>query len=65
MASRSNPNLPTVTSTLPALALANDLAGQIALNVGRYLTLGLEGAEDTHLAYLANLRRYRSLLCRT
>jgi hypothetical protein len=43
-------NLPAVTSNLPALALANDLAGQVAPNVGRYLTLGLEGAENTRLA---------------
>ena len=47
-----------MTSTLSALA--NDLAGQVALNVGRYLTLGLEGAEDTYLAYSADLRSYEA-----
>jgi site-specific recombinase XerD len=60
MASSEKKNLPAVTGDLPALALANDLAGQVAPNVGRYLTLGLEGAENTRLAYSADLRSYEA-----
>ncbi|AMJ65947.1 site-specific integrase [Hymenobacter sp. PAMC 26628] len=60
MASTGKKNLLAVTGDLPALALANDLAGQVAPNVGRYLTLGLEGAENTRLAYSADLRSYEA-----
>jgi site-specific recombinase XerD len=60
MAQKGKDNLPAVTGDLPALALANDLAGQVAPNVGRYLTLGLEGAENTRLAYSADLRSYEA-----
>ena len=60
MVQKGKKNLPAVTGELPALALANDLAGQVAPNVGRYLTLGLEGADNTRLAYSADLRSYEA-----
>ena len=41
---------------LSALALANDLVSQVAPKVGRYLIMGLEGADNTRIAYLADLR---------
>ena len=49
-----------MTGNLLALTLANDLVGQVAPNIGRYLTLGLEGTENTCLAYSADLHSYEA-----
>jgi site-specific recombinase XerD len=50
--------------SLPTLALAIDLVGRVAPNVGRYLLRGLEGAENTRLAYSADLRSYEGYCTR-
>ena len=51
---------PSVTGQLPALALAADLAGRVAPSVERYLLRGLEGSDNTKLAYSADLRDYEA-----
>lgn len=54
LASRQAPN------SLPALALAAELVNRVAPNVERYLLRGLEGADNTKLAYSADLRSYEA-----
>jgi integrase len=44
----------TIATSVPALALA-DLSGNVAPDVARFLELGLEGAENTRLAYATDL----------
>jgi integrase len=42
------------------LALAVDLAGRVSANVSRYLEEGLAGAQNTKMAYTADLRTYEA-----
>lgn len=52
--------LTVTTADRPALALAADLASRVAPNVERYLLRGLEGSDNTRLAYSADLRTYEA-----
>ena len=52
--------LTVATANRPALALAADLASRVAPNVERYLLRGLEGSDNTRLAYSADLRSYEA-----
>ena len=47
-------------ASLPALALAVELAADVAPNVNRYLVAGLEGSPNTQRAYAADLRTYEA-----
>jgi site-specific recombinase XerD len=52
-------NLPVVTDSVPALALA-DLSGTVPAAVSRYLVRGLEGADNTRLAYTTDLATFEA-----
>jgi site-specific recombinase XerD len=52
-------NLPVVTDSVPALALA-DLSGTVPTAVSRYLVRGLEGADNTRLAYATDLATFEA-----
>lgn len=52
-------NLPAVTDSVPALALA-DLSGTVPAAVSRYLVRGLEGSDNTRLAYATDLATYEA-----
>ena len=52
-------NLPVVTDSVPALALA-DLSGTVPAAVSRYLVRGLEGADNTRLAYATDLATFEA-----
>nr|GFC00715.1 hypothetical protein [Tanacetum cinerariifolium] len=52
--------LTVVAADRPTLALAADLASRVAPNVERYLLRGLEGSDNTRLAYSADLRSYEA-----
>lgn len=52
-------SLPVVTDSVPALALA-DLSGTVPAAVSRYLVRGLEGADNTRLAYATDLATFEA-----
>ncbi|MBD2769370.1 tyrosine-type recombinase/integrase [Hymenobacter sp. BT664] len=52
-------NLPVAADSVPALTLA-DLSGQVAPDVARYLVRGLEGADNTRLAYATDLASFEA-----
>ena len=52
--------LTVAAANRPALALVADLASRVAPNVERYLLRGLEGSDNTRLAYSSDLRIYET-----
>ncbi|SNS00569.1 Site-specific recombinase XerD [Hymenobacter mucosus] len=51
--------LPVVGQSIPELALA-DLSGKVAPDVARFLSLGLEGSDNTRLAYSNDLASFEA-----
>jgi site-specific recombinase XerC len=51
--------LPAVAESVPALTLA-DLQGNVSPEVARYLVRGLEGADNTRLAYATDLHTFEA-----